>query len=203
MKEHIVIETGKLFSKYGCKSVTMDDIAKHLGMSKRTIYQHFADKDELVSVLVDKKLTSYSDEIIAYEDEGADAIEEVFLGVVHIDECLDTLNAKLFHELQKYHHHAWLKFKNFKEDRWSAGIVKNIKRGIREGLYRSDINIDILTELRIDQGTSVFNQTERYKLSKYTVREVMIEITTHFLQGICSTKGKRLIEHYRMQLVDK
>ncbi len=180
----------------------MDDIAKHLGISKRTIYQHFADKDELVNVLIDEKLDAYDDELKAYAEEGVNAVQEVFLGIAHLDEWLNTLNAKLFYDLQKYHPNAWLKFKNFKEKCLTAWIVDNIKRGIQEGVYRSEVNVDILTQLRLEQGNIIFGYDDRYTKHKYTITEVMIEITQHFLYGICNLKGKLLIEHYKEQLLN-
>ena len=195
VKEYIIIEADSLFSKYGFKSVTMDDIAKQLGISKRTIYQHFSDKDELINVLIDGKLDMYEDELKAYAEEGVNAVQEVFLGIAHIDEWLNTMNAKLFYDLQKYHHAAWLKFKNFKENSLAMGIVENIKRGMQEGVYRRNLNVDVLTQLRLEQGNIIFNA-----LHKYTSTEVWIEITQHFLYGICSLKGKVLIEQYKKQL---
>ena len=85
IKEYIVEEADKLFCQYGFKSVTMDDIAKHLGMSKKTIYQHFSDKDELVNILMNEKLTKEDCSIDACAANAENAVEEIFFAISNIN----------------------------------------------------------------------------------------------------------------------
>lgn len=203
VRTHIINEVDKLFSQYGVKSVTMDDIAKHLGISKKTIYQHFADKNDLVNVLMDARFETHDCEMKYYADKGKDAVEEVFLALEDINEWLNTLNPKLFYDLQKYHHEAWQKFKDFKEQSLTISIANNLKRGIDEGVYRAGINIDILTQLRLEHTQIIFGQYDHYTKNKYSIAQVMIAITQHFLYGIVSIKGRELIENYSNELVNQ
>ena len=200
VRQYIIDEADKLFGQYGFKSVTMDDIAKHLGISKKTIYQHFVDKNDLVNVLMDARFESHDCEMKSYAEKGKDAVHEVFLALEDINEWLNTLNPKLFYDLQKYHPETWLKFKDFKEKSLTIGIANNLKRGIKEGVFREDINIEILTELRLAHSQIIFGQYDHYTKNKYSIAQVMVAITQHFLYGIVSLKGRELVEKYSNEL---
>ncbi|RZL46861.1 MAG: TetR/AcrR family transcriptional regulator [Pedobacter sp.] len=197
VKEYIVEEADKLFCQYGFKSVTMDDIAKHLGMSKKTIYQHFSDKDELVNILIEEKLTNQDCANNQFVEKAQDAVHEIFFALASMHELLGNMNPKLFYDLQKYHHKAWLYFKNFKEKSMGKAILANLERGIAEGIYRPEIKTDILTQLRLDHVELIFNQHDHYTCNKYGIAQVMIEITEHFLYGVCNEKGLQLIKKYK------
>ena len=179
----------------------MDDIAKHLGMSKKTIYQHFSDKDELVNFLMNDKLTKEDCSIDACAANAENAVEELFFAISNINDLLKNMNPKLFYDLQKYHPKAWLSFKAFKEQNLGKAITVNLQRGIAEGLYREELNIDVITQMRLEQVDLLFsshhaNYTQN---NKYHIAQVMIEITEHFLYGICNLKGIELINKYKHQ----
>jgi len=203
VKEYIVEEADKLFCQYGFKSVTMDDIAKHLGISKKTIYQHFSDKNELVNILIEDRLNCQ--ECLTQESaKNADnAVEEIFYSLVSMNQSLANMNPKMFYDLQKYHPQAWIFFKEFKEKALGKSIRKNLERGITEGVYREDIKIDILTQLRLDHVEIIFNNHSHYIMDKYNIAQVMIEITEHFLYGICNDKGLNLLKNYKQQTLEK
>ncbi|MES2650597.1 MAG: TetR/AcrR family transcriptional regulator [Bacteroidota bacterium] len=199
VKEYIVEESDKLFCQFGFKSVTMDDIAKHLGMSKKTIYQHFSDKDELVNILIKEKLSTQDCNMDFFAAKAENAVEEIFYALTNIHELLSSMNPKLFYDLQKYHPKAWLSFKEFKEKNLGKCILHNLERGINEGLYRSEIKIDILAQMRLEQVDLLFSQHNHYTMNKYSLVQVMIEITEHFLYGVCNPKGLEKINYYKQQ----
>jgi AcrR family transcriptional regulator len=201
VKEYIVAEADKLFCQYGFKSVTMDDIAKHLGMSKKTIYQHFSDKDELVNILIKDKLTNQDCTMDACSANAENAVEEIFFAINNIHELLTNMNPKLFYDLQKYHPKAWLVFKDFKEQNLGKTILDNLERGIKEGLYRQEIKTDILTQMRLEQIDLLFSQNHinYIKNNKYNIAQVMVELTEHFLYGICNQNGLIQIEKYKQK----
>lgn len=198
VKEYIVEESDKLFCQFGFKSVTMDDIAKHLGMSKKTIYQHFSDKDELVNILIQEKLSTQDCSMEFCASKAENAVEEIFFALRNIHELLANMNPKLFYDLQKYHPKAWLSFKDFKEKSLGKCIHLNLERGIREGFYRSEIKVDILTQMRLEQVDLLFSQHTHYTMNKYSLVQVMTEITEHFLYGVCNPKGLEKINYYKL-----
>ena len=201
VKEYIVEEADKLFCQYGFKSVTMDDIAKHLGMSKKTIYQHFSDKDELVTILINDKLSSQECTMDFCAKSAENAVQEVFFVIVNIHEMLSSMNAILFYDLQKYHPKAWLTFKEFRAQNLGKYVMVNLERGISEGLYREELNTEIITQMRLDQIDLIFNQHGQYNMNKFNLAQIMSEITEHFLYGICNQKGLALIAKYKQQQI--
>lgn len=177
----------------------MDDIAKHLGMSKKTIYQHFSDKDELVNILIKEKVGNQDCVVKASASDAENAVHEIFFAMENISLLLSTMNPKLFYDLQKYHPKAWLIFKGFKENTLTTAINNNLERGIKEGLYRSEMKVDIITQMRLEQIDLLFSQHDNYTRNKYNLAQVMLEITEHFLYGICNQKGVELIHFYKQK----
>jgi AcrR family transcriptional regulator len=197
LREYIISESDKLFCQYGFKSVTMDDIDRHLGMSKKTIYTHFSDKNEIVNIVIDSKLNCQKCLIKGSIDTAENAVHEVFFAVTNMKELLSNMNPTLFYDLQKYHPQAWLYFKDFRENHLYATIYDNLLRGIQEGYYRGDIKPDILTQMRLEQIDLIFSGNSAYTSGKYGIARVMTELTEHFLYGICTLKGHKLINKYK------
>jgi AcrR family transcriptional regulator len=197
VKQYIIAESDKLFCQYGFKSVTMDDIAKQLGMSKKTIYTHFADKNEIVNIVIDQRLNSNKDFIQETIRRSDNAVHEIFLALTNMKEQLSDINPSLFYDLQKYHPQAWLYFKDFREKYLFKTIHDNLKRGIAESYFRKDIKADILTQMRLEQMDLIFSNSSSYTNGKYGIAYVMAELTEHFLYGICTLKGHKLINKYK------
>ena len=197
VKQYIIAESDKLFCQYGFKSVTMDDIAKQLGMSKKTIYSHFADKNEIVNIVIDQRLNSNKDFIQETIRRSDNAVHEIFLALTNMKEQLSDINPSLFYDLQKYHPQAWLYFKDFREKYLFTTIHDNLRRGIAESYFRKDIKADILTQMRLEQMDLIFSNSSSYTNGKYGIAYVMAELTEHFLYGICTLKGHKLINKYK------
>ena len=196
LKDHILKEADKLFCQYGIKSVTMDDIAKHLGMSKKTIYQHYKDKNELVHILIKNKMETQVCVMDQNSVEASNAVEEVFRAVTQMQSMLSDINPVLFYDLQKYHPEAWMVFKTFRESNLFKVIRHNLGWGVQEGYYRKEINLDIISRMRIEHIDMAFNHTLTL-VNKYGVLQVMKELTEHYLYGICTPEGNKLINKYK------
>src|ERR1700712_212654 len=140
-----IIQGGEdLFLTAGIKSVTMDDIAKHLGMSKKTIYQFFKDKNELVIALVKKKLQEDEDQMCAIIDKAGNVIEEMINMMKCSEEIFSRINPIVIHDLQKYHPDAWTQFQNFKADVIVHTLEELLTKGIQQGYIRPDIDVKIM-----------------------------------------------------------
>ncbi|MFN5794805.1 MAG: TetR/AcrR family transcriptional regulator [Bacteroidota bacterium] len=188
----IIESAEEMFFRYGIKSITMDDIAKQLGMSKKTIYQHFSDKDKLVESLIREHITRNTSKMCHFKASAKNAIEEVLYTMKHLGEMFSKINPTMFYDLFKYHHESWKIYKDFK-DKYIASIVEaNLARGIQEKLYRSDIHIKVLAKLRIEQVEMGFNQ-DIFPSDQFSLVEVQIEMLKHFLLGISSIKGHKLV----------
>lgn len=196
LKERILTEADELFCKFGVKRITMDDIAKQLGMSKKTIYQHFKDKNELVYVLIQNMLDMQMKAMDANTAKAGNAVEEVFLVVTHLQQMLSKMNPMIFYDLQKYHPETWNLFKNFRYSYMKECLLKNMSWGVEEGYFRKELNFEIIAVLRIEQVDMIFNQIV-FPPGKYMITDVMTEITEHYLYGLCTLKGHKLINKYK------
>jgi len=197
-KERIALKAEELFMQYGIRSVSMDDIANNLGMSKKTLYQYFADKDELVEAVVDRHINEVEGDCLNCHDHATDAIHEIFLTMAHIMDEFNNMNPMLLYDLEKFHFKAYQRFKNYK-DKFLLQIIKNnIEWGIKDELYRPDLNVDVLSKLRIESMMIPFNVTVfppgKYNLGKTS--EIMIE---NFTYGLATIKGHKLIQKYNEQ----
>ena len=201
-KERILKGAEELFFKYGIKSITMDDIAKHLAISKKTIYQYFADKNELVEILMAMKLKEDECEFKQIHQESENMVVEFFNMMKHMGEMFAKINPTIFYDLQKYHPNAWKLFKEFKQDCMASMVESTIDRGIKEGLVRSDLNAKILSRLRIEQVEMGFN-SEIFPPDKFKMVDVQIAMIDHFLYGICTLKGHKLINKYKQVIEEE
>lgn len=198
MEQRIVEKAQELFFRYGLKSITMDDIASNLGASKKTIYQYFKDKDSLVDAVVQREIEQDMQECGRIAVSCENAVHEVFKAFDMLQEMLTTMNPSIIFEMQKYHPEAYKKM-NAHKNKFFVNIIKeNLIRGIAEGNYREDLNIDILSRYRIESVFLGFNP-EIFMQGKFTLVEVEMELMEHFLYGICTPKGQKLIHKYKKQ----
>jgi TetR/AcrR family transcriptional regulator, cholesterol catabolism regulator len=188
--------------QYGVRSITMDEIALQMGVSKKTIYQYYADKDELVdAVMVD--IINYNQNCCLQDRQLAkDAIHEVFLAIDMMQEMFQNMNPTILFELEKYYPKSFEKFKQHKYSFLYKVLKENIERGIEEELYRSDVDVDIMIKLRLETMMMPFNQI-LFPKSKYSLIKVETEFTTNFLFGLATIKGHKLITKYQQDRTKK
>lgn len=198
MQERILIKSHELFLRYGVRSISMDEIATQLGISKKTIYQYYTDKDALVEGAVGIEINRNEKDCSVQQKCCENAVHEIFLAVDMAQEMLTHMNSSLIFDLEKYHPKAFKKFNDHKNKFMFQLIKKNLEKGISEGLYREEIKIDILSRFRLASMFLIFNP-ELFPLNKHTLPEIMAEITDNFLYGLATTKGQKLIQKYKLQ----
>jgi AcrR family transcriptional regulator len=186
----------ELFVRYGIRSVSMDDIANQLGMSKKTIYQYFTDKNELVDVVVEEDICDMQHDCLKCREQARDAIEEIFLTIDQIIDQLGNLNPMVLYDMEKFHIRAYQRFMEHKNKFLLQIIRNNLEWGVKEGLYRSDIDVDVLSKFRLETIMIPFN-IDLFPPSKYKLTDVTKIIIEHFVFGIASTKGHKLILKYQ------
>jgi AcrR family transcriptional regulator len=196
VKERILKGAEELFFKYGIKSVTMDDIAKHLAVSKKTIYQFFEDKNEMVETLMTIKLKEDECEFRQIQEQSENMIIEVFNLMKHVEAMFAKTNPNIFYDLQKYHPNAWKQFQAFKLDCMAKFVEGTLDRGKEQGLVRLDINTKLLARLRIEEVEMGLNSTV-FPPDKFKMGDVQVALLDHFLHGICTLKGHKLINKYK------
>ncbi len=184
-----------MFFRYGIKAVTMDDIARELGISKKTIYQHFPDKDAIVNEGVSTHFERERCESEKMQAEAPDPIAEVVMGSEMMRQMLTNMNPSMFLDLKRYYPTAWQLFIDFKNGFILDQIRKNLIKGIEAGLYRTDLNIEILARLRNEEVEMGFDP-QVFPNNKFNVLETQLSMLDHFLRGIMTAAGLELYEKY-------
>jgi AcrR family transcriptional regulator len=201
-KERILVKSNELFNRYGIRSVSMDDIAAQLGMSKKTLYQYYTDKDELVNAVFDIILTANKAQCTECSKKGENAIHEVFLSFDIVEEMLKTMNPSVLFDMQKYHPSAFKKFDDFRNGFLYKIIRTNLERGVKEELYREEIDTDILSRYRLHSVLLSFNP-EIFPTIKTNPVHIEQQILDCFLYGLATPKGQKLIQKYKHQRTKK
>jgi TetR/AcrR family transcriptional regulator, cholesterol catabolism regulator len=199
IQERILQETGAMFFRHGIRTITMDDIAAKLGISKKTIYQFYSDKGELVKSFTDLQLRAQEKDMETIQNQSKDAIDEMLNLMTHLENFFNRVNPAVFYDLQKYHPQSWNAFKLFKEKCVIGFIEDNLKRGIQQELYRKDLKIKILARLRIEEVEMGFHPSV-FPPDNFKITDVQLTLIDHFVHGIVTIKGFKLIEKYRKNI---
>ncbi|MEX2350216.1 MAG: TetR/AcrR family transcriptional regulator [Flavobacteriaceae bacterium] len=195
MREKILEIASQMFLNLGFKSVTMDDIASEMGISKKTIYQHFANKTKLVEATTDYVFHFVCDGIDCIRAEDTNPITELFQIHTFIKQILKNEKASPQHQLQKYYPKIYKKLKENQFLIIHDCVISNLKKGIEMGLYRDTINPEIIGRFYFLAGTGIKDQ-ELFPSDVFSPNEVVDAYLEYHLRGIVTTKGeKELIKH--------
>lgn len=195
MKERILAEAERLFWKYGIRSVTMEDIAKELGISKKTIYQHFPDKEQILYQVIQHKTSRSQSEMECMVIDAANPIEEILSVLNMMQKNADQISPNLLMDIKRYYPQAFSLFRQYKEGQIMRSILENIQKGVVEELYRADINPAILARLRVEQIELAFNH-DLFPSDQYSMHDVQSELIHHFVRGMLTEKGFEVYNQY-------
>ncbi len=195
-RDKILEGTEALFMKYGIRSVTMDDIARNLSVSKKTLYQHFTDKDDLVYKMSELYLERSFHQYEEIARISKNAIDELSKISVCLKRDMENLNPSLLFDLQKYHPKAWGLYNEHKVKVISQSVMRNILHGVADGFYRPDINPDIMAIARLILIEAAFNP-ELFPKDRFNFVEVQTQLFDLFVHGLCTEKGKKLYIKYK------
>lgn len=191
----------QLFHKHGIKSITMDDIATNLGMSKKTIYKYFSNKKDVVRKVSQGHMNYMDTMMDQIEKVAKNPIDELLKISDFLSEMFQNINPNLFFELKKYYPESWSNFECHKQECLISSISRNLEQGMHQGLYRKSLPIKVLAKFRVEQVELGFNQ-EIFPYPEYKVDKVQMAIFDHFIHGILSLKGHKLYNEY-LQLSDE
>ena len=198
-KQKYLGEIMQQFMLYGIRSVTMDDISKNLGISKKTLYKYFKDKDEIVSTLMQMDINGEMEMLDSLVKCTENAIEETYAFSKVLTEKLKAVNPSLMYDLEKYHPKAWKLFITHKRVDVYDCIKSNLERGIKEGFYVEHLNPEIVARIYSEKIDMLFNQ-ELFPMNKFKVENVYNEMIRYHLRGIINDKGR---EYLRKRKSDK
>lgn len=192
-------DVSKLFLKYGIKSLTMDDIARELGISKKTIYAKVKDKKELVHKVMDNRLCFEVELIGDLLSKELNSIEEMFQICKLAGDVLQTMHPSVMYDLRKYYPETWNAFMEHKQGLILDTIVKNLGKGVRNGIFRKEINIDIISRIYIAKMEVIFNSSV-FESNKFNLFEVFVEMLNYHIRGVANEKGIILLDEKLKEL---
>ena len=201
VEERIIEGAEELFLKGGIKSVTMDDIARHLGVSKKTLYLHFQDKNDLVIGLVKKKLKEDENQMADIISRSTNVIDEMINMMKCSEEIFSRINPIVIHDMQKYHPQAWKQFQNFKADVLVRTMEELLTKGIDQGYIRPDIDVKVMSIMRVHQLELGFNPSV-FPIAEFNTWNVQQQFQEHFNYGVCTLKGFKLLDQYKKNKPD-
>jgi AcrR family transcriptional regulator len=201
MQERILLKATELFMRSGIRAVSMDEIASQSGVSKKTIYQYYSDKDELVDAVMQEEEKRVKKDTKECFEESVDAVEEFLLTISRIYLQFSQMNPVVISDMERFHPKAHGRFQKMKYDHLFKVIQKNLQRGIDEGLYREEINTEVITKYRLESIMIPFNLSV-YPPAKFSLAAVTKELMEHYLFGLATIKGHKLILKYKNKSTD-
>ncbi|WP_378181413.1 TetR/AcrR family transcriptional regulator [Aquimarina sp. SS2-1] len=192
MKEKIIEKANDMFLSLGFKSVTMDDLASEMGISKKTIYAHFQNKTKLVEATTDHLFCSISDGIDAILEEKQEPIEELYAIKAFVMHHLKDEKTSPQYQLQKYYPkiHNSLKVRQF--ETMQECVIENLERGIKKGVFRKNINVEIISRLYFMGMTGIKDQ-EMFPSQVFPVSKLMTDYLEYHIRGIATEKGLNIL----------
>lgn len=192
-KEKILEFAKNLFWRFGIRSVTMNDIAHELGMSKKTLYQNFQDKEEIVCLCTQNQIN----QDVSVHDlactNSQNAVDELLQIIQYHSEMMKNFHPSLLFDMQKYYPKAWELFMNYKNVFCVGCIAKNIERGMKEGFFHEDLDPTVIAKLRMEQVQTVFNP-QVFPPNKFDIVHVHQQISKQFIYGLLNSKGWKMYD---------
>lgn len=189
MRDKILWIASEQFSQFGVRAITMEDIARLAGISKKTIYQEFKDKKHLVKEAFSMTLKEDQDRLSKIMEGEDGVIEHLVYTSKMVRERLAELNPMVLLEIQKFFPEVWEMFTEFKEKIIVTDIVNVIEKGKALGYFRPEINAKILANMRVDQISTAMNASNHGRRD-FSLLTLHLELLDHFLHGIFTEKGR-------------
>lgn len=185
-----------LYSKYGIKSVTMDDVARELGISKKTLYTLVSDKSELVEMVIDFQCKERIKWMMSLNLDQYPALEEVVVVGKMINTMVGEFNPSFQYDLSKYYGHIYKKMMKINRDAMAKSMRHNIRKGKAEGYYRPEINEEIIVQMHIANVENL-KEIGFYNSSEWTPEEIQKELFSYHMHAMLNQKG---VEEYKRLL---
>ncbi|WP_430928340.1 TetR/AcrR family transcriptional regulator [Polaribacter marinivivus] len=194
MEQKIVEKSTELFLNLGFKSVTMDEIASALGVSKKTIYKYFNNKTDLVNAVTNHVFDSISCGIDHICHLNMNPIDELFSIKRFVMEHLKDEKSSPQYQLQKYYPKIFMSLKKKQFEVMQECVIDNLKKGIELGLYRPNIDLEFISRIYFN-GLTGIKDNDMFPLKNYSMKTLLNFYYEYHLRGICTAKGIKQLEN--------
>lgn len=176
-----------LFAKYGIRNVSMDDIAREMGMSKKTLYQHIDNKAELLNETMKMHFEQECNTANEIFVKGSNAIDEMLDIAVHVSRQLSSINPVTAYEIRKYYPDCWALFEQHRSEYIGTTILDNLHKGIEQGLYRTNLKPDLVMHFYLSLIENLLDPN--LTNDKYAPLTIFFELITYHLHAITTPNG--------------
>lgn len=197
-EQQILIKTKELFFKLGVRSITMDDISHELGISKKTLYQYVDNKSDLVNKTLHLHFSQEKIVIGEAIEQAENAIDEIIRIARESLKQFRSMHPSSIYDIKKYYPQAWDIIDQFKTDFIYSCIKENIKKGKVEGMYRMQVDEDVISKLYINSIDYLVNP-HNFPAVEYNFSDLYKEFITYHLQGISAEKGYEYLKNKQLE----
>ena len=187
LKERIIENASTLFFQKGVKSMTMSDIANELGISKRTLYEVFRDKEDLLENCINSYMKRTDKEIQILTDQSEDVIDAMMRVYAWNLNEMRTMNRCVMSDLKKYHSNIYSIVEQ-KQKKNAFILLPFLNKGVEQGLIRNDVNFEIILWLVKSQFNALIND-DNFPAEKYSMNDFIQAIILNFIRGIATPSG--------------
>ena len=191
----IMLRSAAMFQEYGIRSVSMDDICHEMGISKKTIYQYFENKTDLIKKLIEHISFSHEEEKNKLREMNLNAIDVLLEVSKHVSRAIQKFNPSITFDLKKYYPEVFKDFMEKKREILFEDIKENLEQGINEGLYRPEQNVELTARLYVKKIEDI-HDSEYWKCEDISFAKVFEVVFENHIRGISNAKG---VEYFEKQ----
>lgn len=189
----ILERASAVYMKYGIKSVTMDDLARELAISKKTIYKYFEDKNDLVRSIIELKVQMDQALCLNCVQQSENAIDDLINLSTLVIEHFNNVNPTVFYDLRKHYPEAWGIMTKYKWEFVLEQIRNNIQRGIDEGIFRKSLDVEVTARLYVG-STDMILSGEVFPWPEFQFQRVFTEMIRFHIKGMANEKGIKYLK---------
>jgi AcrR family transcriptional regulator len=190
---HILEKVTIMYLRYGIKSVTMDDVSRELGISKKTLYQYFSDKNDLVKKVIDKEIERIHKSFKKITDQNLNAIEEILEFNKLATQVINTHSSSALYDLKKYYPELHENIIKIWSEKMYDMVIQNLIKGKAQGIIRKDLNEEVIAKLHVSR-IMVMTEDILFTHEELVSKEVSKEIYIYHIHGIANAKGLEILE---------
>ncbi|MDX2246415.1 MAG: TetR/AcrR family transcriptional regulator [Bacteroidia bacterium] len=195
IRDRILARATQLFLQKGVKSISMDEIAADLGISKKTIYLYFATKAALVYEISQEYFRQEKAMMDEIAKQAVNALDELSKVVNWSLRFIRNVHPSVVYDIQKYYPHAWALFDEYKTHFVLTKLSENLERGISEGYYRKEINVEMVARMRLSQIDACLNP-QYFPSGKFDFMELQVQMLEVYMNGIVTEKGREFLANF-------
>ncbi len=194
--QELLMKASDLFMTCGVKSLTMNDISSRMGISKKTLYNYVSDKNDLVLKCIELHIHENICEMECVIKDSENAVEELYAFSRFAGDQINAIHPSIFFDLQKYHPEAWNLLNTFEEKTILEATKKNLARGIKEGLFRDNLKVDLIAQIYVGMVQNIFHGSSKL-LAGTTLSDYYKNMFEYHIRGIASDEGIKLINQHK------